>query len=175
MTDNQPDGEEQPANDDWCSINEAARRLGVTPTAIRNRIKRRTLKTKPNGNHGRLTLVPCPTSPTITLPVPITVAETVSGTVSHTVSNTVSGTVPGTNDSLLTELRGRVDDLQNRLTSTQAEVITMARNLGAAQSEIAALQQQATEARADRDAWRHQAERLATPPARRFWFFRKSA
>src|SRR3954447_11194638 len=117
MSDDHPHGEGQPADDDdWCSINEAARRLGVTPTAIRNRIKRRTLKTKPNGNHGRLVLVPRPTSPTVTLPVPLTISDTVSGTVSPTVSDTVSSTPHGTGDHLLAELRGRVDDLQDRLT-----------------------------------------------------------
>jgi hypothetical protein len=66
-------------NDDWCSINEAARRLGVTPTAIRNRIKRGTLKTRPNGNHGHLVHVPRPVPVTVTLtphePVPLTVPD----------------------------------------------------------------------------------------------------
>src|SRR5215212_2059027 len=61
---------------DWCSINEAARRLKVTPTAIRNRIKRRTLETKPNGNHGRLVRVPYP----VPSPVPLIVPETVTPT-----------------------------------------------------------------------------------------------
>ena len=45
-------------DNDWCSVNEAARRLGVTATAIRNRIKRGTLDTRPNGNFGRLVRVP---------------------------------------------------------------------------------------------------------------------
>ena len=31
-------------DNDWCSVNEAARRLGVTATAIRNRIKRGTAR-----------------------------------------------------------------------------------------------------------------------------------
>src|SRR4051794_32688410 len=74
------------ADDDWCSINEAARRLSVTPTAIRNRIKRGTLKTKPNGNHGRLVRVPLLVTPTVTLPVSLTGSDTVPGTVIRTVS-----------------------------------------------------------------------------------------
>ena len=45
-------------DDEWCTINAAARRLGVTATAIRNRIKRGTLETRPNGNFGRLVRVP---------------------------------------------------------------------------------------------------------------------
>ena len=40
MSDHDPHGEGHAADDGWCSVNEAARRLGVTPTAIRNRIKR---------------------------------------------------------------------------------------------------------------------------------------
>jgi chromosome segregation ATPase len=35
-------------------VAEAARRLGVTPTAVRNRIERGTLESKPHGNRGRL-------------------------------------------------------------------------------------------------------------------------
>jgi hypothetical protein len=45
-------------DEDWCSIAEAARRLGVTPAAIHNRIRRGTLPTRPNGNHGKLVKVP---------------------------------------------------------------------------------------------------------------------
>ena len=156
MSDGYPHGESHPtdnqADDGWCSINEAARRLGVTPTAIRNRIKRRTLKTKPNGNHGHLVWVPRPVSPT----VPETMTPTVLGTV----------------DPLVPELRGRIGELQTRLSAAQDELIAMARNLGAAQSEITALQAQTAEARADRDAWRLQAERLATPAPRRSWWRR---
>jgi hypothetical protein len=144
----------------------------VTPTAIRNRIKRRTLKTKPHGNHGRLVLVPRPVRPTVALPVPLTPTDTVSDTVALTVSDTVSGTVPGTGDPLVTELRDRIGDLQTRFAAAQEELVAMARNLGAAQNEITALQAQAADARADRDAWRLQAERLATPAPRQSWWRR---
>ena len=47
-------------DDEWLTVNGAARRLGVTATAIRNRIKRGTLETRPNGNFGRLVRVPVP-------------------------------------------------------------------------------------------------------------------
>src|SRR3954449_11311701 len=106
MSDHEPHGEGHAADDGWCSVNEAARRLGVTPTAIRNRIKRRTLKTKPHGNHGRLAWVPRPVPLTVPLPV----------------SNTVSDTVPGTGDLLVTELRDRIGELQTRLTAAQDEL-----------------------------------------------------
>jgi hypothetical protein len=135
----------------WCSINEAARRLRVTPTAIRNRIKRGTLETKPNGNHGRLVRVP----PMVILPVPVTGSDTVTGTVTPTV------------DPLVPELRAQIGHLEARLKATQDELVAMAQKVGAAESEITALQVQAIETKADRDAWRQQAERLAAPAERR--------
>src|SRR3712207_4707923 len=91
-------------DDAWCSINEAARRLGVTPTAIRNRIKRRTLKVRPNGNFGRLVYVPRPVPVTVPEPVTLTPSEPVT----DTVSEPVSLTVPDTVGVLVTELRDRV-------------------------------------------------------------------
>ena len=49
-----------PEAEEWVTIAEAARRLRVTPTAIRGRIERGTLEVKPNGNRGRLVRVPNP-------------------------------------------------------------------------------------------------------------------
>ena len=151
---------------DWCSINEAARRLKVTPTAIRNRIKRGTLKTRPNGNHGRLVHVP--------LPVPLTVTLPVTPTSSDTVTPTVVDTVTPTPDPLVPELRAQISALEMRLRATQDELIAMAQKVGASEAEISALQAQAIEVRADRDAWRAQAERLAVPAPveRRSWWRR---
>src|SRR3954465_6681894 len=85
------------AEEDWCSVSEAARRLGVTPTAIRNRIKRGTLSTRPNGNFGKLVKVPH----TMTLTVPLTPGEPEDhgdphppGTVTLTPEEPVTDTVP---------------------------------------------------------------------------------
>lgn len=155
---------------DWCSINEAARRLKVTPTAIRNRIKRGTLKTKPNGNHGRLVHVPVPVPLTVTLPV----TPTGSDTVIPTVGDTVTLPVTPTSDPLVPELRSQISALEMRLRATQDELLVMAQKAGASEAEISALQAQAIEVRADRDAWRAQAERLAVlaPGERRSWWRR---
>lgn len=131
MTDDAPH-----RDDDWCNVAEAARRLGVTPTAIRNRIKRGTLETKPNGNHGHLVRVPVPE------PVPLTVPEP----------------VPEPSPSPIElELRSQIADLQSRFAASQADLVTMARETGASQAEIAGLVAQLADAKADRDAWRQEA------------------
>lgn len=164
-------------SDDWCSINEAARRLNVTATAIRNRIKRGTLEVKPNGNHGRLVRVPRPVTPT----VPLTDEEPVTGTVPPTVPLTApeggSEPVLPPPDPAVAELRLQVSDLQARLAEAQEGLLAMARDAGMAQGEIAGLQAAAeaaqarlAETQADRDAWRAQAERLATPVPHRPWW-----
>src|SRR5689334_231896 len=42
---------------EWLSIAAAARRLGVTPRAIRNRVERGTIRWRAHGNFGREVLV----------------------------------------------------------------------------------------------------------------------
>src|SRR4051794_12416594 len=43
-----------PGEGEWLSIAAAARRLGVSPRAIRSRVERGTIKWKPAGNSGKL-------------------------------------------------------------------------------------------------------------------------
>jgi hypothetical protein len=43
---------------EWVSVAEAARRLGVVPKAIRNRMARGTLRWRPKGNQGREVFIP---------------------------------------------------------------------------------------------------------------------
>ncbi len=53
-----PDGSRDgPEPGEWLSVAEAARRLGVTEKAVRNRIRRGTLEWRPAGNHGREVLI----------------------------------------------------------------------------------------------------------------------
>jgi hypothetical protein len=143
---------------DWCSINEAARRLHVTPTAICNRIKRGTLKTMPHGNHGRL----------VRVPLPVTSRVTVTG--SGTGSGTVTVTVP---DPLVRELRAQISQLEGRLKASQDELLAMAQRAGASESEVGTVKPMLDEVRSsrdelrrDRDRWAVQAHALAHPPCR---------
>src|SRR4051794_27854514 len=43
---------------EWVSVSEAGRRLGISPRAVRNRIKHRSLDVRPKGNAGREVFVP---------------------------------------------------------------------------------------------------------------------
>ena len=43
---------------EWVSVAEAARRLGITPRAVRNRVKHRSLQARPKGNSGREVFLP---------------------------------------------------------------------------------------------------------------------
>lgn len=172
------DGEGHPSDDEWCSINEAARRLRVTPTAIRNRIKRGTLETRPNGNHGRLVRVPKPVAPT----VPLTESEPVPDTVSDTVPEPVPDTVTLT----VMELRLQVAEMQERLAVAQEDLIALAREAGASQGELGALRSQVDDLRQERDRWAgiaeaHQrhindltAERQESAKKRSWWPWRRT-
>src|SRR4051794_16110784 len=42
---------------EWLTVAQAARRLGITPKAIRNRLERGTLEWRPAGNRGREVLI----------------------------------------------------------------------------------------------------------------------
>lgn len=149
-----------PEDDDWCSINEAARRLNVTPTAIRNRIKRGTLETRARGNEGREVRVPKPVART----VPETVSETVPLTVSEAYAShfkllaslvdalreqiaRTEGAADEARERELAELR---DQLEAERAKT-AEADGRARELAGALAEV----------RAERAELRGQVERLA--------------
>lgn len=47
-------GEDNPEDGEWLSVAAAAKRLGVSPRAIRGRIDRGTIRWKPAGNTGKL-------------------------------------------------------------------------------------------------------------------------
>jgi hypothetical protein len=122
----------EPIDENWCSVAEAARRLGVTPTAIRNRVKRGTLPSRPNGNFGKLvkvprtvTLTPADSTGTVTFTPgepedngdphpPGTVPGTVTLTPEEPVRDTVALTVT------LTMLATHIEALQAALVKAEA-------------------------------------------------------
>ena len=88
----------------WLTIPQAAQKIGVSSTAIRNRVKRGTLESKPNGNRGVLVKF-ANGEPNRT--------QTVSETVSLTVSNLESENAALRAENQL--LRDERDWLRSRL------------------------------------------------------------
>ncbi len=88
----------------WLTVPDAARKLGVSSTAIRNRVKRGTLESKPNGNRGVLVKIANGEPNRL---------QTVSDTVSLTVSNLESENAALRAENQL--LRDERDWLRSRL------------------------------------------------------------
>ena len=60
----------------------------------------------------------------------------------------------------------KIAETEGKLAVAQDELVAVIRKTGASEAEVAALQAQAAELRADRDAWWQQSERLAAPTER---------
>ena len=182
------------AEDDWCSVSEAARRLGVTSTAIRNRIKRGTLEHRPNGNVGKLVKVPR----TVPEPVPLTVTPTVPEPLGGTVTPGAEGVIKALEAHVQT-LRELLDErnaahaaevarlienttrLQDELQESRAEAehakadqVRMARDVATMFDELRALADRQAELQADRARLQADVDRLAAEleQARRPWWQR---
>ena len=136
-----PNGAGHMAEDDWCSVSEAARRLGVTSTAIRNRIKRGTLEHRPNGNVGKL------------VRVPRTAPEPVSLTVTPTVPEPLGGTITPGAESTIKALEAHVQTLRELLDERNAahaaEVARLIENSTQLQDELQESRAEADHAKAD--------------------------
>lgn len=119
-----------PADDDtgWCNLSEGARRLGVSPQAVRNRVRRRTIISRPRGNQGHDVWVPVPEPVPPT--VPLTVPERVPGT---------GSSLDHLTDALVAELRGRVAELQARASASEAERVAAGQQ--AAQERVQAAEE----------------------------------
>jgi hypothetical protein len=153
---------------DWCSINEAARRLHVTPTAIRNRIKRGTLETKPNGNHGRLVRVPLPV--TLTPDEPVT--PTVPGTVPEAVPLTVMETVSVLSRHI-ERLEAQLDEALKRAAERHEIAVereALAARLDALKTVLEIEKQRTDEWKAVADRFALQTEKLTSARPRRPWW-----
>ena len=138
-------------DDEWLSVNAAARRIGVTPTAIRNRIKRGTLEVR-NSNFGKLVRVPLAMQKPVTLTVPLTPEERDPLTITITVLKDHVETLK----AALAKAEGELESLRGRAAQlagleAQGEALHKAARL---------LRAQADEVRVDRDYWREQAQQL---------------
>jgi hypothetical protein len=142
-----------PEDDDWCSVAEAARRLGVTPTTIRNRIKRHTLETKPHGNQGWLVRVPKP----LPSPVTLTVSTPLPERLGEPVTPGAEGTIKALEEHIQT-LRALLDE------SNAAHAAEVAR-LIETQTQ---LQDELQEARAEADHAKSDQVRMARDVANMF-------
>ena len=58
MTNGEARPGDSPGAGEWLSVNAAAKRLGITPKAVRNRIDREAILWRPAGNQGRQVFVP---------------------------------------------------------------------------------------------------------------------
>jgi hypothetical protein len=147
-----------PRDDDWCSIDEAAGRLGVTAAAIRSRIRRGTLESRPDGDFGRLVRapfrVPSEGDPIAPETMALALTETV-GILSRHVERL---------EAEIGILRQERADALSRAADRDAMAARVAALQAALQLEkqrIVELQFNRDGLQADRDRWAGQAERLA--------------
>jgi hypothetical protein len=173
--------------EDWCSINEAARRLGVTATAIRNRIKRGTLEHRPNGNVGKLVRVPLTVTPTVPEPlggtVPLTVSAGADGTIKALEAHvrTWRELLDERNAAHAAEVARLINDraqLQDELQEARAEAdaakgdqVRMARDVDTMFDELKALTDKQVEMHADRARLELEQARAELARARRPWWW----
>jgi hypothetical protein len=127
--------------EEWCSINEAARRLGITPTAIRNRIKRGTLEHRPNGNAGKLVRVPLTVTRTVPEPVTPTVPEPLGGTVTPAADGTI--------EALKAHVQTMRELLDQQAATHAAEVARLIKASTQLQDELQEARAEANHAKAD--------------------------
>jgi hypothetical protein len=168
-------------DNDWCSIDEAARRLGVTATAIRSRIKRGTLEIRPNGNFGRLVRVP------FSVPSAVVPMGPEPGTLALTEIVTILSRHIERLEAEIEALRQERTDALTRAADRDAmaaRVAALQEALQADKQRIVELQFNRDGLQADRDRWARQAERLAAArfgaapepkSTRRWWPRRRSA
>src|SRR3954451_158087 len=106
-------GDEPPQGEPgaWVSVREAARRLGVTPKAVRDRIKHGSLEARPKGNLGREVL----------LPPRVATQENDEELLGETTGET-SPSLPGEDAGEVVELLAEMGELRHALGRAQGEL-----------------------------------------------------
>jgi hypothetical protein len=157
----------------------------VTATAIRNRIKRGTLETRPNGNFGKLVRVAPPLPEPVTLTpherIPLTVLEPASLTVIQTLTRHIERLEAQLEDAL--RRAADRDEVAAQRDIIAGQVAALQAVLQAEQRRIVEMQVDRDGLRADRDRWVAQTDRLAaqvdrlaaTNRPRSWWPWRRSA
>ena len=138
--------------------------FGVTPTAIRNRIKRGTLEVR-NGNFGKLVLVPLTVPTTVALAPEESVRETVIVTPEERVCLNVTLTVLRDHIAWLKDSLAKAEGELEGSRGRAAQLAGLEAQGEALHKAAKLLRAQADELRVDRDHWRERAERLAIEAA----------
>src|SRR4051794_16586004 len=124
MGDDPPRGEPG----EWVSVREAARRLGVTPKAVRDRIKHGSLQARPKGNLGREVLLP-------------------PGLVTRETTEELPGESAAALPGEVVELLKEMAELRHELGRAQGELAAELRRSADLTATVTALRAELTEAR----------------------------
>jgi hypothetical protein len=142
---------DSPGEGEWLSIAAAARRLGVSPRAIRSRVERGTIRWKPAGNTGKLVWVPS--------------GEAAAGGPEEDELELLQAELAELREAA-TELRVALARAEERANAAKA---VAAAEVAAAKSEVAARDQLAAELRGLMRALRQELAEARRPWWRRWW------
>lgn len=140
---------------DWLTIEDAARRLGMSPAAIRSRVQRKTLRSRPGrqSNDGKVR---------VWVPADAATMNTDDAPVKHRSDAAMQTPMQVEELVELGQLRGRVGELEERVVELRAELV----------EERAGRERERTEARLERQALLSVIEGMARAARPVSWFDR---
>src|SRR4051794_39892830 len=154
MADSVPPDVPQDVPGTWLGTTAAARRLGVTARAVRERVRRGTLTAR-TGNRGREVFVPADA-------VPREVPEEVRTTLPGRYAVRPIGSAGGTAEELTAERAGR-EAAERRVDELKAALAATDRDLAVSRRELELERERSGELRAERDAMRGEVAELRRP------------